>query len=304
MSYSPLISIIIPTYNRADVLPQTLDSVLNQTYQNWECIVVDDGSRDNTAEILERYAVKDKRINFYKRPEERKPGGNGARNYGFLKSFGEYVKWLDSDDLITPKLLEYEVERINSKNPEAILTHWKYFDSENNSFPERNKLVLSDHKNGIDLLNKMGELGDFSFPSCYLIKREIIFISGLWNEHLKINQDGDFFFRVLVSINNLESIPYLGSLHRKDGENKISQKYDALGFEKRLQSWIFIESQIKIMNTVNLERYIDGTKTILYNELKSRGLLELILKYHDFFKKNIKNERSRKVKIKFFLQKF
>ena len=65
MIKSPLISIIIPTYNRAHIIGETLDSIIAQTYTNWECIVVDDGSSDNTAEVMAKYIVKDSRFRYY-----------------------------------------------------------------------------------------------------------------------------------------------------------------------------------------------------------------------------------------------
>jgi len=102
----PLISIIIPTYNRAHLIGETLDSIIAQTYQNWECIVVDDGSDDDTEEVMKSYIQNDNRIYYYHRPEEHLPGGNGARNFGFEKSTGEYIQWFDSDDLMEPNSIK------------------------------------------------------------------------------------------------------------------------------------------------------------------------------------------------------
>ncbi|TXE17118.1 glycosyltransferase family 2 protein [Psychroserpens burtonensis] len=83
MSKSPLVSIIIPTFNRADLIGETLDSVLTQTYANWECLVGDDGSTDGTEEVLQNYVLKDIGFQYFKRPDTHLAGGNGARNYGF-----------------------------------------------------------------------------------------------------------------------------------------------------------------------------------------------------------------------------
>lgn len=104
-SSSPLVSIIIPTYNRAHLIGETLDSVLAQTYQNWECIVVDDGSTDGTDEVMAAYMAKDTRFQYHHRPKDRLPGGNAARNYGFEVSKGEYIQWFDSDDLMLPEFI-------------------------------------------------------------------------------------------------------------------------------------------------------------------------------------------------------
>ena len=82
---------IIPTYNRAHLIGETLDSVLAQTYQHWECIIVDDGSSHNTDRVVSEYVKKDSWFKYYHRPDEHLPGGNGARNYGFKMSQGKFI---------------------------------------------------------------------------------------------------------------------------------------------------------------------------------------------------------------------
>ena len=82
----PLISIIIPTYNRAQIIGETLDSLIAQTYANWECIAVDDGSTDNTDEVLVAYCNKDTRFQYHHRPKDKLKGPNSCRNYGFTRS--------------------------------------------------------------------------------------------------------------------------------------------------------------------------------------------------------------------------
>lgn len=109
MTNTPLISIIIPTYNRTHLIGETLDSVLAQTYANWECIVVDDGSTDNTDEVLKNYCQKDKRIQYHHRPIDRPKGANACRNYGFELSKGKYIQFLDSDDVLESFCFEERV---------------------------------------------------------------------------------------------------------------------------------------------------------------------------------------------------
>jgi glycosyltransferase involved in cell wall biosynthesis len=94
-----LISIIVPTYNRAHLLIKTLNTINDQSYKNWECIIVDDQSTDNTIEILENYIIENKRFRFYIRPPDLPKGVNSCRKEGFLKSKGDYISWFDSDDL-------------------------------------------------------------------------------------------------------------------------------------------------------------------------------------------------------------
>ena len=101
MSDFPLVSIIIPTFNRAQFIGEALDSVLSQTYAHWECIIVDDGSTDNTSEVLSAYCLKDKRFQYFKRPSHWPKGANGSRNYGISKSKGVYFAFCDDDDFLS-----------------------------------------------------------------------------------------------------------------------------------------------------------------------------------------------------------
>lgn len=107
---NPLVSIIIPTYNRAHLISETLDSVVAQSYINWECIIVDDGSTDNSLEIFVHFNEKDRRFFYYDRPNSKLKGPSSCRNYGVEKSKGEYVIFLDSDDLLSITCLQ---DRIN-----------------------------------------------------------------------------------------------------------------------------------------------------------------------------------------------
>lgn len=126
MSTQGLLSIITATYNNSDLLPRFFDSILAQEYSNWELIIVNDGSTDNTAEVCRTYAQKDARIRYY---EQSNQGQGVARNWALDLVRGEYIVFLDADDAIKPmtysaaiKLLEahpecdivaYPVEWIN-----------------------------------------------------------------------------------------------------------------------------------------------------------------------------------------------
>lgn len=123
---NPLISIIIPTFNRAHLIGETLDSIIAQTYQNWECIVVDDGSTDNTSEVMTEYVNRDSRIQYYKRPNELKPGGNDARNYGFELINGDWIHWMDDDDILLSGFYEYAFSYAQDKSNLLInpITYW------------------------------------------------------------------------------------------------------------------------------------------------------------------------------------
>lgn len=122
-----LVSIIIPTYNRAHYLGEVLDSILAQSYKNWECIVVDDGSVDYTAEIMEFYLNKDSRIKFLKRPSHMEAGGNASRNFGFEKSQGEFINWFDDDDVMLPDFISKKIEAFR-KETDFVISEFYYTD--------------------------------------------------------------------------------------------------------------------------------------------------------------------------------
>lgn len=110
MKNSLLFSVIIPTYNRAHLIPVTLDSILEQTYFNFEVIVVDDGSVDETETVIGRYEA-DKRIQYYKIKNSER---GAARNFGVTKAVGDYVTFLDSDDIFLPWHLATAAQKAES----------------------------------------------------------------------------------------------------------------------------------------------------------------------------------------------
>lgn len=109
-----LISIIIPTFNRAHLIGETLDSIGNQSYLKWECIVVDDGSIDSTESIVRDYIKIDNRYQYHKLPDHLPRGGNAARNYGYERSQGFYIQWFDDDDMMLPEFLETKLTQFNN----------------------------------------------------------------------------------------------------------------------------------------------------------------------------------------------
>ncbi|RLJ64373.1 glycosyl transferase family 2 [Lacinutrix venerupis] len=109
MDKDVLVSIIIPNYNSAKFIQDTILSIKNQTSKNWECIIVDDGSTDNSLLIINNNIVNDARFKLYKRPQNLVKGGNSCRNYGFEKSNGALINWFDSDDVMHPDFIEKKV---------------------------------------------------------------------------------------------------------------------------------------------------------------------------------------------------
>ena len=106
-----LISIVIPNFNKSDFISETISSVINQTYPNWELIIVDDGSTDNSIEVISRFVNADKRIKLFERDRLPK-GGSTCRNIGLQHAKGDFVIYLDSDDLLKSTSLENRIFEI------------------------------------------------------------------------------------------------------------------------------------------------------------------------------------------------
>ncbi|WP_424494767.1 glycosyltransferase family 2 protein [Salinimicrobium sp. GXAS 041] len=190
-----LVSIIIPTYNRAHLIGETLDSVLAQTYANWECIVVDDGSTDTTKELLERYCKRDKRFRYYLRPTNRPKGANACRNYGLEMSKGAYVNWFDSDDLMTTDHIGTKVMAIENSHKDFVVAQMANF---NNGTVNQVKYKIREH--GISAENFI--LRTILWYTCDIIIRRSIAEKISFNETIMFWQDYNYFCKMLLLTNN------------------------------------------------------------------------------------------------------
>jgi glycosyltransferase involved in cell wall biosynthesis len=128
----PLVSVIVPCYNYAQYLPEALDSVLAQTFRNWECIIINDGSLDNTQEVAMSYCRKDNRFKYYWKENG---GHSSARNYGISNSSGKYILPLDADDKVDNNYLKEAIEVLENREDVKLVTgRVQYFGDINETF--------------------------------------------------------------------------------------------------------------------------------------------------------------------------
>ncbi len=263
----PLISIIIPSYNRASLIGDTLSSLLCQTYINWECIIVDDNSNDNIEEIVKSFLLADSRFKFYKRPSELLKGANSCRNYGYLKSSGEYIKWFDSDDILHENCLSVQIDKLlNSENSISICEYHLFKDKNDFSMsPQYNYEnvgdVFKDFIQGKIVLN----------TQIILFKRKIV-ENYFFDEDLMRAQDLDFIFRVLKDNHNNIILIKKVLVQIRAHSNSITGNFhkgniDALNSEIKVRKAIF--------DNVNISLYENNVKnSVLKNYLNSfRALL-------------------------------
>lgn len=187
---TPTVSVVIPAYNAAPLLPDTIDSVLDQTYAHVEVIVVDDGSADETPEILADYGDAIRAI------RQENAGSASARNRGIEAAEGEYIALLDADDRWLPRKLERQMQQLTT-HPDLLwnYTDWLHVDGTTGETIYRASQVV-DHPSGDVLRPLIGRL--FIPPSTEVIRRDVFEEVGLYDESRlhRISEDWEFTLRV------------------------------------------------------------------------------------------------------------
>ncbi|WCO02526.1 glycosyltransferase family 2 protein [Psychroserpens ponticola] len=188
-----LVSIVIPTYNRANLISETLDSILSQTHTHWECLVIDDGSTDNTAEVLAQYCIKDNRFKYLKRPAESPKGGNAARNYGFECSKGDFIQWFDDDDIMAENYLSARIALFTKKRKIVICSGFST--DENLNITREVKL-----KTDVNLYKEYA-LWKFEIYTPSVLFRKSFLKESPFNETIIRGQETEFFTRIFYGLN-------------------------------------------------------------------------------------------------------
>ncbi|WP_417289535.1 glycosyltransferase family 2 protein [Corallibacter sp.] len=246
----PLVSIIIPTYNRAHLIGETLDSILAQTYTHWECIVVDDGSTDDTETLLQTYIDKDPRFQYHKRPDTHLPGGNGARNYGFEVSKGEYIQWFDSDDVMLPEKLELKVNAIVEYEVDIVVSKSKYLNSSSDFYHY--------DYTAQDISFESFSMGNVSWVTDDFIVKRTVASAISFNEIMRSGQEYNYCCKLLLQSDEIHFIDKFLTL-RRDTEDSIGnnrQKNRDTYLKSRLYAyWYTYIDVLKITSHKTFEKF-------------------------------------------------
>jgi len=239
MNNESLVSIIIPTYNREYFISDTLNSIQGQSYSKWECIIVDDGSTDETEKLINTYIASDNRFKFYKRPESKLKGANACRNFGFQKSKGDFINWFDSDDIMESNKLEVQVEILlqNQSTPYCIC-QTKWIDKNTKEFLGlRAKQISSNNRfEDYTLYNIFWSILAPLWRRDFIEKNELSF-----DETLQQSQEYDFHINALTINSNYKAIEdALVSMYRHD-DNMSNNIY---------ANDIKIESNLKVKDKI------------------------------------------------------
>ena len=192
---SPLISIITPCFNAAPYIKDAIESVLSQTYRNFEFILVNDGSLDNTEQIIQSYS--DERIRYFKQPNQ---GQCKASNFGLSKSKGSYIKFFDADDLMNSKHLEEQLKKINGCSEAIVSCAWaRFYDGKPESAIFIPETVWMSMDPMTWIKKALSQKSDMMGACIWLIPREILLKAGVWNEKLSLNNDFEFSMRLILN---------------------------------------------------------------------------------------------------------
>lgn len=172
-----LVSIIMPSYNTGRFIKETIDSVISQTYKNWELLIVDDCSTDNTYDVVSNF-LGDERINFFK--NEKNSGAAVSRNKALREAKGKWIAFLDSDDLWTPEKLERQISFMENKNCHFSYTNYCEIDEE--STP------LGRYVTGPKKITKTG-MYNYCWPGCLTVMYDSEVVGLIQIEDIKKNND-------------------------------------------------------------------------------------------------------------------
>lgn len=212
-----LVSILIPCYNSASWVAETLESALAQTYSKIEIIVVDDGSTDETFEIAKQYACSNLKV-----IRQINKGQCAAENRAIREAQGNFIQYLDADDLLAPDKIERQMALLGTRETEYVSScEWtRFYES-----PERATFKyqpLWRDLQPIDWLVCAWENHLMMHGAAWLIPRQIIDKAGLWDERLSLINDFDYFSRILLASKGIKFCPGARTYYRSGNESSLS----------------------------------------------------------------------------------
>jgi glycosyltransferase involved in cell wall biosynthesis len=288
---APQITCVIPTFNRAKLLEQAVKSVIEQTFSNWELIIVDNGSSDETAEVVDKYVKNDNRIFYYK---FNKKGPAATRNFGVSKAKGKYIVFQDDDDISLPHRFESQLKAMKISGKEFVVSGYEVRTRANN------KLIVR-------RINELKGNGA-GFPSRWIITKRLFDKCNGFDEELLTMEDPEFSYRVaqyevFASHANIVTIiyPSLDSISREGktltGRVLMMEKSGNLMHPVEAAWWYY---------TIALAYYMAGTfkEALKYLEFAvksdNRSFYKGVYVYLNLLKKASAIVMVRKINFKLF----
>ncbi len=246
LQMKPLVSILIPAYNAEEWVTETLESAVTQTWDRKEIIVVDDGSRDRTADVARQFASKGVRV-----VSKKNEGAAAARNEAYRLSQGDYIQWLDADDVLAPDKVERQLAGLKgAPNERKILlsSPWAFFRYRTNRARFVQTSLWHDLSPVEWLLRKMGENLHMQ-TATWLTSRELCEAAGPWDTRLIGDDDGEYYCRVLLASEGTRFVPEAKVFYRVVSSNRWSY----IGTSDKRKDAMLVSMKLHIRYLLSLE---------------------------------------------------
>jgi GT2 family glycosyltransferase len=239
LAMKPLVSILIPAYNAEKTIAHTLQSAIDQTWPHKEIIVIDDGSKDRTAEVLRQFASKGVSVVY---TENR--GLPAAVNRAFSLSQGDYIQELDADDLLAPDKIERQLAASREVDNSRVLlsSPWASFYYRTRSAQFVRNSLCQDLSPVEWLLRKMNDNVHMQ-NATWLVSRELAEAAGPWDARLHYDQDGEYFARVVLASQGIRFVPGTGVFYRV---SSASTRISHIGNSNRKKDSLLLSMKLHI----------------------------------------------------------
>jgi glycosyltransferase involved in cell wall biosynthesis len=270
MLATSIISVIVPCFNQGKYLPDALQSVFDQTYIGWECIIINDGSTDNTEQVAMEWASRDARFKYFYKENG---GLSSARNKGLKECKGDYIQFLDADDCIAVDKFSESLQFIPTAN--VIISNFKMFTDKKERYTDANFLLKKEQFSFYNILTGWDE--QFVIPIHCGLFNAALFKNICFNECLKAKEDWVMWLQIYQQAIETLFIDKPFALYRYTGNNMSQQKvhmnsnlvlayqiiYEMIPVENRAN---FFKKAIRSMGTL-----LDETEDILAKTRKSKS---------------------------------
>lgn len=270
MNEKNLVSIVLPVYNGEKYLKESIESVLSQTYKNWELLILDDCSTDNTAQISKEYSEKDKRIHYYKNENNLRLPKN--LNKGFSLASGDFLTWTSDDNRYRPTAIEKMVSKLTDNNANFVFASCRIIDEDGKEIE-----YIMVNKKSTEII-----VGSNPVGACFMYTRKVYEEIGEYNPELTLVEDFDYWQRIYAAFGaeTIEEILYdyrwhsgaLTSTMRKDQfytalEKMLLKNRQLFGKINFVRKYYFYSALYKCKNELNESINPYKTKYKLYSFL-------------------------------------
>lgn len=218
------VSIIMATFNRSHLIAESIKAIENQSYKDWECLIIDDGSTDKTKEILKPFLERDERFKYHNRGASHQKGLPGCRNRGLELAKGEYIVFFDDDDIPHPDCLKWSVEEIIKNNANYCrYLRTVFFDELKNDFKRIQDYEVTCH---YPLPVEEMITGKVPFNSCQILWKAKCFENEKFNENLMFAEEWELYTRLLLKQPkgiSIEKHLYFGRKHAASNTGEFKQ---------------------------------------------------------------------------------